>query len=151
MDYIMCEIKKFANHNLQKYKLYDWQFEFMDSKKVLGLCVYSERKIKLNINFAKNHGFDSEVKDVILHEIAHALTPGAGHNRDWKRVCRIIGARPEATTSIERIKIDDHKWEIHYDGKIIAKYWRKPRRDIDNLFLRGKPETRGKLKLIKVA
>ena len=37
-----------------------------------------------------------QVRDTILHEIAHALVgPGHGHDAVWKRKCREVGARPE--------------------------------------------------------
>ena len=35
------------------------------------------------------------MRDTILHEVAHALTPGDNHGPLWRRVCRQIGARPE--------------------------------------------------------
>lgn len=35
-----------------------------------------------------------EIHDVILHEIAHALTPGHGHDAVWRAACRKVGANP---------------------------------------------------------
>jgi len=35
-----------------------------------------------------------QVRDTILHEIAHALTPGDGHGAKWKAACIAIGAKP---------------------------------------------------------
>ena len=35
------------------------------------------------------------ISDTILHEIAHALTQGAGHGPRWKRKCIEIGAKSE--------------------------------------------------------
>jgi predicted SprT family Zn-dependent metalloprotease len=37
---------------------------------------------------------EAEVVDTILHEIAHALTPGDGHGPAWKAACLRIGAKP---------------------------------------------------------
>ena len=40
---------------------------------------------------------DDEIKDTLLHEIAHALAgPKAGHRYEWKRICLQIGATPSA-------------------------------------------------------
>jgi predicted SprT family Zn-dependent metalloprotease len=36
-----------------------------------------------------------EVRDTILHEIAHALAPGDGHGPKWRMTCLRIGARPK--------------------------------------------------------
>ena len=37
---------------------------------------------------------ETQVRDTILHEIAHALTLGHGHDNTWKRKCVEIGAKP---------------------------------------------------------
>ena len=37
---------------------------------------------------------EDEIRDVILHEIAHALTPGHNHNAVFMAACRKVGARP---------------------------------------------------------
>lgn len=39
---------------------------------------------------------ESEIIDTILHEIAHAMTPGAGHNTYWRQMAESIGAKPYA-------------------------------------------------------
>lgn len=36
----------------------------------------------------------ADVEDVILHEIAHALTPGTGHGDEWKWKCVELGIEP---------------------------------------------------------
>lgn len=38
---------------------------------------------------------EQEVRDTILHEIAHALAPRAGHGPKWRAICRQIGAEPK--------------------------------------------------------
>lgn len=39
---------------------------------------------------------EAQVRDVILHEVAHLLAGhAAGHGPRWQEVCRRIGARPE--------------------------------------------------------
>ena len=49
-------------------------------------------KLKVLIEALLN-GID-EVRDTILHEIAHALCPKDGHGPRWRATCRRIGARP---------------------------------------------------------
>lgn len=43
---------------------------------------------------------EEQVRDVILHEIAHLMTPGDGHGPQWKAACRKIGAKPQRTTTL---------------------------------------------------
>jgi predicted SprT family Zn-dependent metalloprotease len=61
----------------------------------MGLCVYHRCTIEQSIHFVERNSAD-EIRDTILHEIAHALVgPGHGHDAVWKRKCVEIGARPE--------------------------------------------------------
>ncbi len=71
-----------------------WKFTFIRSIRTLGLCSYREKAVSLSEQFMLTA--DEElINDTILHEIAHALTPGAGHNWRWKMKCVEIGANPE--------------------------------------------------------
>lgn len=46
------------------------------------------------------HSSKKQVDDVIKHEVAHALTPGEGHNEIWRDVCLAIGGNGEATIKV---------------------------------------------------
>jgi predicted SprT family Zn-dependent metalloprotease len=60
----------------------------------MGLCVYSRRTIELSIHFVERNP-EEEIRDTILHEIAHALVGHRhGHGPVWKKKCLEIGARP---------------------------------------------------------
>ncbi len=71
-----------------------WSFEFDNSLNRFGVCKYRPKVISLSRNLVKLNG-EPEVRDTILHEIAHALTPGDHHGRAWKLMCIRIGAKPE--------------------------------------------------------
>lgn len=43
---------------------------------------------------------EEQVRDIILHEIAHLMTMGDGHGERWRAACRQIGAKPERTTTV---------------------------------------------------
>ena len=61
----------------------------------LGLCRYSLKQVELSRHFAAAHS-EPDIRDVILHEIAHALAGHeAAHGPRWKAICRQLGARPE--------------------------------------------------------
>ncbi|MEM6854739.1 MAG: SprT-like domain-containing protein [Planctomycetota bacterium] len=90
-----------------------WTFRFNQRKRSLGLCNYTTQRIELSAPFVTRND-EPEVRDVILHEIAHALTPpppppelstprsksqnrGADfspHGPEWKATCLRIGANP---------------------------------------------------------
>jgi len=157
----LIEIRKFAEAKMAQYNLIEagWKFGFYSrSKGTVGLCNYREKTITLNMTYAKTEGLNASVKDTILHEIAHALTPGAGHGRVWKAMCRKIGAIPKASGGLSRMQVDtgDHLWEIRHGDKVVQKFFRKPTRmekaiKMGTMYLKYDPAgTRGKLTLHKM-
>lgn len=85
------------------------RFEFNGGKKMLGVChhyglkdangrmIRIPSKIELSKHYVQLLPKD-EIRDVILHEIAHALALGKGergHGYMWKTIARTIGAKPE--------------------------------------------------------
>lgn len=84
-------VRLMAQHGVE-----DWHFEFDNAKKRAGSCNYRERKITLSRALTQIWP-DDEVRDTILHEIAHAIAgPRADHGPEWRDVARKVGARPEA-------------------------------------------------------
>lgn len=71
-----------------------WSFGFDNAKQRCGLCQHHRRRITLSRHYVRLND-EAEVRDTILHEIAHALTgPGAGHGVQWQAQAIRIGARP---------------------------------------------------------
>jgi predicted SprT family Zn-dependent metalloprotease len=89
------EARTLAGELLTRHGLRDWTFAFNRRKRNLGLCRYHRKTIELSIFFVDRNDWD-EIRDTILHEIAHALVgPDHGHDAVWKAKCLEIGARPE--------------------------------------------------------
>jgi predicted SprT family Zn-dependent metalloprotease len=70
-----------------------WSFSFDHARRRFGCCRPGKKQISLSRPLVLLNS-EEEVRDTILHEIAHALTPRDGHGAKWKAVCRQIGARP---------------------------------------------------------
>jgi predicted SprT family Zn-dependent metalloprotease len=84
------ELRRFPQLVDQGYKL-----DLMNRRTHLGLCCYSTRTISLSKPYLEV-GTDEDIRDTILHELAHALAgPGAGHGPLWKRQCLIVGCKPQ--------------------------------------------------------
>lgn len=82
---------------MDKHGLLDkgWSFNFDDTKRRFGVCRYRSKTIGLSLPLTLANQ-EAEVRDTILHEIAHALVgPGNGHNEVWKAKCREIGCRDQ--------------------------------------------------------
>ena len=72
-----------------------WSFGFDHAKQRCGACHHGKRKITLSRHFVQRNG-EAEVRDTILHEIAHAKAGAkAGHGRTWQMWAIRVGARPE--------------------------------------------------------
>ena len=71
-----------------------WIFKFDSAKHRFGQCSHHEKIISLSEILVELNE-ESKVRDVILHEIAHALVDAKhGHDRVWKAKCIEIGADP---------------------------------------------------------
>ena len=79
---------------MNEHGLGHWTFQFDRAKRRAGSCSHRRQTITLSPHYVLNNS-DEDIKDTILHEIAHALAgPRQGHNKVWKAVCIRIGARP---------------------------------------------------------
>lgn len=76
-----------------------WEFRFDKAVRRFGACHHHRRLITLSKTLTELNS-EEEVRDTVLHEIAHALAGSrAGHGRAWKQWAQKIGARPERTYS----------------------------------------------------
>jgi predicted SprT family Zn-dependent metalloprotease len=89
------QVRTLAIELMSRHGLNDWTFAFNRRKSTLGLCRFGMKAIELSIYLVDRNELD-EIRDTILHEIAHALVgPGHGHDAVWRRKAAEIGARPK--------------------------------------------------------
>lgn len=88
------EAKKLTVSLMEDHGLSGWVFEWSNKRRAAGTCHYDDKKVTLSkpITALAEEG---DVRKVILHEIAHALTPGEGHSMIWKRKLIEIGGDGE--------------------------------------------------------
>ncbi len=94
-------IKRLAKKLMVKHSLISWQFEFDNGSKRAGCCDYRRKVISLSYGYAR-YASNKEIKNTILHEIAHALV-GSKHNHDavWKAKAIEIGCSGERCHDVE--------------------------------------------------
>ena len=146
-----------ANMLITKHLTPDWSFKWNNRVNSLGVCKYKHSgggAIELSRKWTAASPKD-EVRDTILHEIAHALAGRlAGHGYHWQQACLAIGALPErlAVTDVKRsdIAIATHKLVLITTGEVVQEYYRSPPEStyvkLKHMYLTGrKAETLGKL------
>jgi predicted SprT family Zn-dependent metalloprotease len=86
------EARQLAENLMRRHRLLPkWSFAFDRSKNRFGKCNYWTKQISLSKHLVELNS-EAEVRDTILHEIAHALAPrGAGHGPLWKSLALSIG------------------------------------------------------------
>ena len=90
-----------------------WTFEWHNKKRAYGSCNWKKKKIYLS-EFLLPHMQYKDIKDTILHEIAHALDSEkrgySSHDNTWKSVARKVGADPKSCHE----KVDLPKSEFNW-------------------------------------
>lgn len=123
------DCKKLATDLMAKHGLTGWTFKFDHARQRLGCCKPYRRQISLSKHYVQNNR-DELVLDTILHEIAHALTPGHHHDDVWKAECVRIGARPIRCkdTVEDKLVSAEGKWVADCAGCGVRHYLHKSRR-----------------------
>lgn len=80
-----------ARELVHEYLDDSWGFDWDRAKTRFGCCNYNTRTIRLSLPLTQTNS-EADVLDTILHEIAHALTPGHGHDRVWSKMAISLGA-----------------------------------------------------------
>jgi len=91
---------RFCHEKLIEHNLLDWHVRLSTTNNnwYLGLCSYADKAIILNAHHVDIHP-EPEIRNTILHEIAHALCPGQHHNAAWALKARLIGCTSTAPCS----------------------------------------------------
>lgn len=85
-------VQKVWKNEKTKHNLHNWSLERMNTDDKAGLCSYSNQTIYISSIFMMGHNCNyAKVKKVLMHEIAHALTPGHSHEKQWKDKCQELG------------------------------------------------------------
>lgn len=82
---------------LREHGLEHWTVTTDRAKTRAGVCRFAARTISLSAPLTRLHD-EAEVRDTILHEIAHALVgPAHGHDEVWRAKAMSIGCSGERT------------------------------------------------------
>jgi predicted SprT family Zn-dependent metalloprotease len=102
-----------------------WTFQWDRAARRFGQCRYSTRTISMSAPLTKNRDANA-VRNTMLHEIAHALTPGHGHDAVWRAKAISIGCDGKRCSD-DPIEIDYKYIAKCPNGHLGKRYVRKPR------------------------
>lgn len=95
-----------AEHLLEVHGLEGWSVEYDSAKRRAGVCRFHTRTLGLSAPLTALHG-EGEVRDTILHEIAHALVgPRHGHDAVWRRAAVAIGCSGERCVPADAPRVE---------------------------------------------
>jgi len=134
-----------------------WEFKWNTRITSLGLCDYNKKVIQLSKPWMVKLS-DYEIKDTILHEIAHVIAgPLAEHGKDWIAAAKLVGANPIAVANNEEVTTIGRSLATHLlvtpSGTVLKRYYRTPSLEtyarVKTMYLpSNKAGTLGTLKII---
>jgi predicted SprT family Zn-dependent metalloprotease len=125
----LAAAQQLAHQLMQQHGLHGWSFRFDHARRRLGACHYTTHTITLSRHLARINS-EAVVRDTILHEIAHALTPGGRHGAAWRARARAIGANPKACADADEVELPAAPFDLVCDrcGTRVARYRRSRQR-----------------------
>lgn len=106
-------VRRLGNELLEKYNLKEkgWKFGIDTSNKSYGRCDYKNKVIFLSKVFCLTIT-DFEIKDTILHEIAHIMCPNHGHDDVWKKTAISIGCSGNICGDVKSDAVSKEKLDL---------------------------------------
>jgi hypothetical protein len=93
------QLWKMARELADEHGLTDWSVYSLDGDepyadgRQFGVCVHETKTMHIDLRRASRWS-KARQRDLVLHEIAHALTATHGHGEDWQATALRVGMRP---------------------------------------------------------
>jgi len=150
------EAERLARELMHKWKCEGWTFKWSNGKRQVGAAAIVKerstgkilrRELRLSRYLVDLNDLP-EVKDTILHEIAH-IKAGLknGHNDVWKRWCIKVGAKPDRCYDDGQVNVVPPKYLVVCKTckRVLAKRMRRSRSMKRAFCSHCGPGTQGKL------
>jgi hypothetical protein len=121
----LIQAERQARKLMLDHGLYGWNFKWDNAARRFGCCDYSTHTISLSKRLTVQRD-EAAVLNTILHEIAHALTPGHGHDAVWRRKAISIGCNGKRCSD-DPVEIKPNWLGKCPNGHVEAQRLRRPR------------------------
>ncbi len=112
---------------LRQHGLGEWSLVFDRAKRRAGSCRYADRTLTLSTPLTLLYD-EAEVRDTLLHEIAHALAgPQHGHDEVWRATARRVGCSAQRCVSPDAPRVPGD-WQGRCPQGHTAERYRRPTR-----------------------
>ena len=137
---IQADALRLARSLMDSHGLTGWQVGLDRAVRRAGATHFTARRITLSKHLVELYSAE-QVRDVVLHEIAHALVGAeAGHGPRWRREVSRIGGSPRRTTEPDAPRVPPAWVGTCPGGHTFGRY-RRPRA---TYICRSCPPHRGK-------
>lgn len=93
-----------------KYNLVDWKLSYKDMITDGGYTIIKDKHIVLS-RYAVDRLDIYQLRDLIIHEVSHALSPGfPPHKKEWRETCKKLGGSGETRCSDFTLP-QDYRWK----------------------------------------
>lgn len=96
---------------LHQHGLANWKLKLGRGRWNAGLCHFDRHTIELSEPFVQANTSE-KVRDLVLHEIAHAIADRVRHDAVWKATAKMLGCKAEPRPDLER---PPGKWKLVCD------------------------------------
>lgn len=100
---------------VDQHGIHGWTFQLDNARRRLGACHYHKRIITMSRHLIPVASKE-EVKETILHEIAHAIAgAGANHGPKWQQVAKSIGCTAQRCHNVDTSSVANYIGECDCD------------------------------------
>lgn len=118
--------EKYFHRKCKEFKIVGWNISMDKPKKRIAQCNFLKKMVTISYHFLRGVSCnENKIRNAILHELAHVLTPGHHHDKVWKEMALKIGSDGKVAASMD---LPDATWLMYCPNKCFKNcYYRKPK------------------------
>lgn len=117
----------YFDRKTKDFKITGWCLRLNRRKTSLGMTNYTTKTVSVSYHFLRGPTCDEKImRETILHELAHVLTPGEKHSETWRKMAVRIGCSGNVKGCMDKPEAN-YIMECLTPGCQKATYYRRPK------------------------